>query len=291
MTADGEASVKTDPKPTPKKRTQPNPIDLLFPNTHRELFNAILDEEGLKTDREDRPRTAYSLHHTYVCLRLIEGADIYQVAKNCRTSVEMIEKFYAAHIKTSIDVAAINVMEPKQPRPAEHAEQPNTRQWRRTREGCRATPRITAVERISRPPDSRAGAPTVPFDPQHLQEGIFRPKILDFDPMSAVARRKHVNAASTRILSHERRLTYWLNNSWITATDRHAAMSRTFQPKFTITPAIAKPLMRIEAAKQSIMTLPVTPRVLAHLRETARLFSTHYSTQIEGNRLTPQQVA
>jgi len=30
----------------------------------------------------------------------MEGADIYQIAKNCRTSVEMIEKFYAAHSRT-----------------------------------------------------------------------------------------------------------------------------------------------------------------------------------------------
>jgi hypothetical protein len=40
----------------------------------------------------------------------MEGADIYQIAKNCRTSVEMIEKFYAAHIKNTLDAAAINVM-------------------------------------------------------------------------------------------------------------------------------------------------------------------------------------
>jgi hypothetical protein len=39
----------------------------------------------------------------------MEGADIYQIAKNCRTSVEMIEKFYAAHIKNMIDAAAVNV--------------------------------------------------------------------------------------------------------------------------------------------------------------------------------------
>jgi hypothetical protein len=69
----------------------------------------MLDEEGLKTDREGRPRTAYSLRHTYICLRLMEGADIYQIAKNCRTSVEMIEKFYAAHIKNTLDASAINV--------------------------------------------------------------------------------------------------------------------------------------------------------------------------------------
>jgi hypothetical protein len=39
----------------------------------------------------------------------VEGADIYQSTKNCRTSVEMIEKFYAAHIKTMLDASAINV--------------------------------------------------------------------------------------------------------------------------------------------------------------------------------------
>jgi Fic family protein len=63
-----------------------------------------------------------------------------------------------------------------------------------------------------------------------------------------------------------------------------------FKPKFTITPKIASALMRIEAAKQRIQDLPITPSLLATLRETARLFSTHYSTAIEGNRLTQEQV-
>src|SRR5262249_43059106 len=61
-------------------------------------------------------RTAYSLRHTYICMRLMEGADIYQIAKNCRTSVEMIEKFYAAHIKNTLDAAAINIMRPRRGR-------------------------------------------------------------------------------------------------------------------------------------------------------------------------------
>src|ERR1035438_9360527 len=65
----------------------------------------------------------------------------------------------------------------------------------------------------------------------------------------------------------------------------------SFHPNFTITPAIATGLMRIEAVKQAIQTLPITPRVLANLRETARLFSIHYSTMIEGNRLTQEEVA
>ena len=45
--------------------------------------------------------------------RLLEGADIYQLAKNCRTSVEMIEKHYAVHIKDMLDASAINVRKSK----------------------------------------------------------------------------------------------------------------------------------------------------------------------------------
>ena len=87
--------------------------NLLFPTIQRELFNAILAELNMKKDREGNPRTTYSLRHTYICFRLMEGADIYQIAKNCRTSVEMIEKYYAAHIKNMLDASAINVRKPK----------------------------------------------------------------------------------------------------------------------------------------------------------------------------------
>jgi integrase len=88
----------------------PGPTDRLFLTRPRELLNIILGELELKRDRDGNPRTAYSLRHTYICFRLMEGADIYQIAKNCRTSVEMIEKFYASHIKTTLDAASINVM-------------------------------------------------------------------------------------------------------------------------------------------------------------------------------------
>lgn len=95
------------------KRNCPYPQDRIFPSDQRELFNTILDEESLKFDRDGNRRTAYSLRHTYICLRLLEGADIYQIAKNCRTSVEMIEKYYAVHLKNTLNAAAINVRRPK----------------------------------------------------------------------------------------------------------------------------------------------------------------------------------
>ncbi|NBO19715.1 MAG: site-specific integrase [Proteobacteria bacterium] len=91
----------------------PAPNDPVFPGNHVKLFNGVLARANLKKDRDGNRRTAYSLRHTYICMRLMEGADIYQIAKNCRTSVEMIEKFYAAHIKNTLDAAAINVRRPK----------------------------------------------------------------------------------------------------------------------------------------------------------------------------------
>lgn len=63
-----------------------------------------------------------------------------------------------------------------------------------------------------------------------------------------------------------------------------------FLPNYTITPKIAQDLMRIEAARGKVAHLPLTAKVLASLRETARLYTTHYSTMIEGNRLEPDQI-
>ena len=63
-----------------------------------------------------------------------------------------------------------------------------------------------------------------------------------------------------------------------------------FKPQFQITPSLTKVLMDIEASRQAVSALPITVQVLASLRESARLTATHYSTQIEGNRLTPDQV-
>ena len=94
------------------------PTTRLFRKYNRELFNTILREEGLKHDRDGRVRTAYSLRHTYISMRLMEGADIYQIANNCRTSVQMIEQFYAAHIKDRLDTKSINVERPRAARDA-----------------------------------------------------------------------------------------------------------------------------------------------------------------------------
>ena len=59
-----------------------------------------------------------------------------------------------------------------------------------------------------------------------------------------------------------------------------------WQPRYILTPAIARGLMTIEAARAVVDRTPLSPLAEADLRRRARLRSTHYSTRIEGNRLT-----
>ena len=63
-----------------------------------------------------------------------------------------------------------------------------------------------------------------------------------------------------------------------------------YNPKYHITSAIAAALMQIEAIRQELSGFIIQPKLLVSLRETATLVSTHFSTQIEGNRLTLPEV-
>lgn len=61
-------------------------------------------------------------------------------------------------------------------------------------------------------------------------------------------------------------------------------------PKYTITKEILSDLTKIETVKISFKDKPLSPVLLNSLHKTAKVSSTHYSTQIEGNHLTMQQV-
>lgn len=63
-----------------------------------------------------------------------------------------------------------------------------------------------------------------------------------------------------------------------------------FEPRYRITGKVAQSLMAIEADRQIVSTLPLTAPILESLRRSARLLSTHLSTQIEGNLLSHAQV-
>lgn len=63
-----------------------------------------------------------------------------------------------------------------------------------------------------------------------------------------------------------------------------------FKPIFTINTKIMADLIKLEGLRQEIDHLPISHVTMARLRETARLKSTHYSTMIEGNKLTPEEI-
>ena len=65
--------------------------------------------------------------------------------------------------------------------------------------------------------------------------------------------------------------------------------SSLWSPRYTLTPAIARGLMQIEAARVLVDHTPLSPAAEAELRAQARVQAAHYSTFIEGNRLTLAQ--
>jgi integrase len=60
-------------------------------------FNTLIKNAGVESDGEGQKHTIYTLRHTYITFRLIYGKNIniYHLAENCGTSVEMIQQYYS----------------------------------------------------------------------------------------------------------------------------------------------------------------------------------------------------
>ncbi len=63
-------------------------------------------------------------------------------------------------------------------------------------------------------------------------------------------------------------------------------MTTPWSPRYILTPTTASHLMAIEAARVAVARTPLSPAAEAALRHQARVRATHFSTRIEGNRLT-----
>jgi hypothetical protein len=72
-------------------------------------FNWILKDLGIKAGPHGTDRSLYSLRHTSITFRLIYGGsiDLLTLARNARTSVEMIEKFYASTLSAEMNIALL----------------------------------------------------------------------------------------------------------------------------------------------------------------------------------------
>ncbi len=75
----------------------------------RRQFNVVMEVAGLKTAASGQNRTIYSLRHTAIMLRLIKGdqIDLLTLARNARTSVEMIDRFYAKHLTAEMNLSKL----------------------------------------------------------------------------------------------------------------------------------------------------------------------------------------
>ncbi len=62
-----------------------------------------------------------------------------------------------------------------------------------------------------------------------------------------------------------------------------------WEPRFTLTPVALRSLLEVEAAKAIVKVTQFSPTVTEELRRRARVRSTHFSTRIEGNRLTLEE--
>ena len=77
--------------------------------TMRRQFDAVLLDAKLKKAGSGESRTLYSLRHTAIMFRLTQGdqIDLLTLARNCRTSVQMIDKFYAKPLSAEMNVDLI----------------------------------------------------------------------------------------------------------------------------------------------------------------------------------------
>lgn len=72
-------------------------------------FNWVLAETGLKQGPHGQPRSLYSLRHSAITFRLLygQGIDLLTLARNARTSVDVINRHYASTVTGEQNIALL----------------------------------------------------------------------------------------------------------------------------------------------------------------------------------------
>jgi hypothetical protein len=75
-------------------------------------LRTVLRSAGLYESTSGETRTLYSLRHSAIMFRLIKGKDmcLLTLARNARTSVEMIDRFYAKHLTAEMNIDVLQSM-------------------------------------------------------------------------------------------------------------------------------------------------------------------------------------
>jgi integrase len=78
-------------------------------STMAKQFKYVLEKAGLKKSDNGQDRTLYSLRHTCIMNQLLNGKwPLITLARNCRTSPEMINRFYGSHLEAEMNVAQLH---------------------------------------------------------------------------------------------------------------------------------------------------------------------------------------
>jgi len=79
------------------------------------MFNWVLDHTGLKLNPHGHPRSLYSLRHSAITFRLLygQGIDLITLARNARTSVEVINNHYASTVTGEQNIAMLQSRRPR----------------------------------------------------------------------------------------------------------------------------------------------------------------------------------
>jgi hypothetical protein len=77
-------------------------------------FRKILIATDLRKGHLGQNKTLYSLRHTAITNRLLygKGIDLLTLARNARTSVEMIERFYASQLTPEMNIGLLQSRRP-----------------------------------------------------------------------------------------------------------------------------------------------------------------------------------
>jgi hypothetical protein len=73
-------------------------------------FRHILITTDLRYGTQGQRRTLYSLRHSAITFRLLygQGIDLLTLARNARTSLEMVDKFYASELRAEMNVGMLH---------------------------------------------------------------------------------------------------------------------------------------------------------------------------------------
>lgn len=89
------------------------PTDLIFPWNPRDLVEELFEKAGVLYDERGVKRTAKSCRHSFIMWRLRNGVSVFTLAKNCRTSVKMIESHYGSYLNAELAKDELKMMRPR----------------------------------------------------------------------------------------------------------------------------------------------------------------------------------